>query len=187
MANFLTLRAANEARNTEWALPGSTELILTLSLTYRANELAGELGEAAAELLNGGTEGPNVESLAAELADVVICADLTAMSMDMPLPIDYDMVTDEMDGQGILGLVVAVGRTCNLVKKLERESLGFKGSRVTTMEVAEALKDVVMWAYVVADDHDIELDVAIVAKFNATSEKVGLTTRIMSDAVLSGL
>lgn len=180
MANFSRLRAANAARNIEWALPGSTELLLTLSLSFRGNELGGEMGEVADVLMMSvGTEGPNLDNLADELADVVICADLCAMTMDQDLPIEYDMVTDEMDGHGFLGLARAVGFVCNGIKKLERESIGLKGSYTTPAAVVENLKEVVLWCYVLADDHKIDLDVAVVNKFNKTSNKVGLTTRLI--------
>ena len=70
-----------------------------------------------------------------------------------------------------------VGEACNVLKKLERERLGIRGSRATKEQLAEELADVVICADLIAMDAGIDLDVAVRAKFNATSEKVGLATR----------
>ncbi|API59602.1 hypothetical protein BSL82_09985 [Tardibacter chloracetimidivorans] len=71
-----------------------------------------------------------------------------------------------------------VGEACNVIKKLERERLGLRGSRDTLEHLAEELADVVICAYLVALQAGIDLDTAIPLKFNATSEKVGLATRM---------
>ena len=70
------------------------------------------------------------------------------------------------------------GEACNVIKKLERERLGIRGSRATTEMLAEELADVVICADLIAMDAGIDLDAAVAAKFNATSEKVGLPTRL---------
>lgn len=71
-----------------------------------------------------------------------------------------------------------VGEACNIIKKLERERLGIKGSRATVEQLAEELADVVICADLIAMHTGIDLEEAIVAKFNATSKKVGLKTRM---------
>lgn len=71
-----------------------------------------------------------------------------------------------------------VGEACNVIKKLERERIGLVGSRDTKEHLAEELADIVICTDLVAMDAGIELDAAIAAKFNATSEKNGLTTRL---------
>ncbi|WP_368649706.1 MazG-like family protein [Brucella intermedia] len=71
-----------------------------------------------------------------------------------------------------------VGEACNVIKKLERERIGLVGSRDTKEHLAEELADIVICTDLVAMDADIDLDAAIAAKFNATSEKNGLTTRL---------
>lgn len=71
-----------------------------------------------------------------------------------------------------------VGEACNVLKKLERERLGIRGSRATKEQLAEELADVVICADLIAMDAGIDLDEAVRAKFNATSEKVGLATRL---------
>lgn len=70
------------------------------------------------------------------------------------------------------------GEACNVGKKLERERLGIRGSRDTVEHLAEELADVVICADLVAMSEGIDLDTAVAAKFNATSEKVGLSTRL---------
>lgn len=71
-----------------------------------------------------------------------------------------------------------VGEACNVIKKLERERLGIRGSRATAEQLAEELADVVICADLIAMDAGINLDEAVRKKFNATSEKVGLKTRM---------
>ncbi|MGH6775924.1 MazG-like family protein [Brucella tritici] len=71
-----------------------------------------------------------------------------------------------------------VGEACNVIKKLERERIGLVGSRDTKVHLAEELADIVICTDLVAMDAGIDLDAAIAAKFNATSEKNGLATRL---------
>ncbi len=78
------------------------------------------------------------------------------------------------------------GEACNVGKKIERERLGIRGSRDTVEHLAEELADVVICADLVAMAEGIDLDAAVVAKFNATSEKVGLRTRLAAPAPEGG-
>ncbi|KAB2738573.1 hypothetical protein F9K90_07795 [Brucella anthropi] len=71
-----------------------------------------------------------------------------------------------------------VGEACNVIKKLERERIGLVGSRDTKEHLAEELADIVICTDLVAMDAGIDLDAAIAAKFNATSEKNGLATSL---------
>ena len=70
------------------------------------------------------------------------------------------------------------GEACNIVKKLERERHGWRGSRATLDDLAQELADVVICADLCAVTAGIDLDAAVVAKFNATSEKQGLSTML---------
>lgn len=74
-----------------------------------------------------------------------------------------------------------VGEACNIIKKLERARLGIRGSRADVQDLAAELADVVICADLIAMAQGIDLDAAVAAKFNATSEKVGLTTRLEPD------
>lgn len=70
------------------------------------------------------------------------------------------------------------GEACNVIKKLERERHGWAGSRDTLEHLAEELADVVICADLCAITAGVDLQAAVVAKFNATSEKVGLPHRL---------
>lgn len=71
-----------------------------------------------------------------------------------------------------------VGEACNIIKKLERERLGIRGSRASIAQLAEELADVVICVDLIAMQVGINLDDAVRDKFNATSEKYGLQTRL---------
>lgn len=79
-----------------------------------------------------------------------------------------------------------VGEACNVIKKLERERRGIRGSRATVAELADELADVVICADLIAMQYGIDLDAAVARKFNATSEKVALDTRLEPTGALSG-
>jgi NTP pyrophosphatase (non-canonical NTP hydrolase) len=112
MSSFNDLRSANVARQKEWDKDNK------ITLAYRGNELAGEVGEA-----------------------------------------------------------------CNVIKKIDRERIGLPGSRASRQQLAEELADVVICADLIAMDEGIDLfGEAVPAKFNTTSEKVGLVTRLVTAA-----
>jgi len=71
-----------------------------------------------------------------------------------------------------------VGEACNVIKKLERERLGIRGSRASIEQLAEELADAVICIDLIARDAGINLAPAIAEKFNATSRKYGLRTRL---------
>jgi NTP pyrophosphatase (non-canonical NTP hydrolase) len=70
------------------------------------------------------------------------------------------------------------GEVCNVIKKLERERLGWRGSRDTVEHLAEELADTVICADLVALAAGIDLNAAVARKFNATSEKNGFPHRM---------
>lgn len=67
------------------------------------------------------------------------------------------------------------GEAQNVIKKLERERQGWRGSRATKDDLADELADVVICADLCAVTADIDLGAAVRRKFNATSEKQGLS------------
>ncbi|WQO66806.1 MazG-like family protein [Sinorhizobium medicae] len=73
-----------------------------------------------------------------------------------------------------------VGEACNVIKKLERERHGWSGSRATKEQLAEELADVVHTAILCAITAGTHLEPAVIDKFNSTSEKNGLASRIRS-------
>jgi NTP pyrophosphatase (non-canonical NTP hydrolase) len=83
-------------------------------------------------------------------------------------PVDLSFRGNELAGE--------TGEACNVIKKLERERLGIKGSRDTKEHLAQELADVVICADLCAIAAGINLEAAIVSKFNATTEAQGLST-----------
>jgi NTP pyrophosphatase (non-canonical NTP hydrolase) len=71
-----------------------------------------------------------------------------------------------------------VGEACNVVKKLDRERMGMRGSRATKEQAAEEIADVIICADLIAMDLGIDLGDAVARKFNATSTKYELKTKL---------
>lgn len=70
------------------------------------------------------------------------------------------------------------GEACNELKKLEREQMGLVGSRSTIEKAADELADVIICADLAAMELGIDLAAAVARKFNKTTEKYGLETRL---------
>lgn len=103
-------------------------------------------------------------------------SDLRAANYDRQQEWDpTDEITLAYRGNELAG---EVGEACNVIKKLERERLGIRGSRDTTEHLAEELADIVICTDLIAMQAGINLDNAVRDKFNATSEKYGLKTRL---------
>lgn len=182
MAYYPTLRAANIARQIEWDTGNQ------MTLSYSGNELAGEVGEAieAVAFHSLKPTDKTKDNLSDELGDVVICCDLLAMRFDIPLDLPpHPVVVPKPGNRNILfgvliDLAVAAGDVSNIVKKLEREHLGMKGSRSTVGHLADALDTVLVEANDIASRCDLVLANVVAGKFNKTSEKVGLSTMMTS-------
>lgn len=71
-----------------------------------------------------------------------------------------------------------VGEACNVIKKIERERLGLMGSRATLDQLADELADALIYIDLIGLAEGIDMAEAVRRKFNATSEKVGLKTRL---------
>lgn len=67
-----------------------------------------------------------------------------------------------------------VGEACNIVKKIEREILGLRGSHASVEDLAHELADVLIVVCLLANHYDIELSDVTIAKFNETSRKLQL-------------
>jgi NTP pyrophosphatase (non-canonical NTP hydrolase) len=70
------------------------------------------------------------------------------------------------------------GEVLNVVKKLERASLGLKGSNSNMQALADELADVIICADLLAMCYGIDVGPAVVKKFNENSEKVGIPVRL---------
>lgn len=71
-----------------------------------------------------------------------------------------------------------VGEAQNILKKLERQRLGLVGSKSNPGALAEELADVVICCDLIAMEFDINLQEAIVEKFNKTSRERGLSVML---------
>lgn len=86
-----------------------------------------------------------------------------------------NQITPSYRGNELAG---EVGEACNVIKKLERERLGIKGSRDTVDHLAQELADVVICTELIALKYGIDLSTAVIDKFNATSEQVGFPIKL---------
>lgn len=77
-----------------------------------------------------------------------------------------------------LQMAISTGKALNNLKKLQREANGMVGSKASKEDLADELADVIICCGLVAMQSGIDLDKAVESKFNATSEKYGLLTRI---------
>lgn len=71
-----------------------------------------------------------------------------------------------------------MGEAQNVIKKLEREALGLRGSRATRDELGAELADVIIYVDLIARHAGIDLGAAVRDKFNATSEEYALAARL---------
>jgi NTP pyrophosphatase (non-canonical NTP hydrolase) len=86
-----------------------------------------------------------------------------------------DAITLAYRGNELAG---EVGEACNVLKKLERERIGIRGSRATKEQLAEELADVMICLDLIAMQAGIDLGSATIQKFNATSDKYELGTHL---------
>jgi NTP pyrophosphatase (non-canonical NTP hydrolase) len=70
------------------------------------------------------------------------------------------------------------GEACNIIKKIERERRGIRGSRATLRQLADELADVIICVDLIALYEDIDLWESVKRKFNETSRNNNLDTKI---------
>ncbi len=169
-----SLREANMARQREWDAGGEAN-----NADWRMNELAGEVGEVCNVLkkINRERVGvagsrATVADLAEELADVVICIDLYMMTTGgREVSSDADV--------GFLARYTLPHLGVHLAASLGRASIRLA---LTPTVVGEdqhhsmtALMEVCRG---IAQREGIDLGKAVAQKFNATSNKMGLETKM---------
>lgn len=86
-----------------------------------------------------------------------------------------ETITPSYRGNELAG---ETGEACNVIKKLERLRLGIAGSTDTVDHLGEELADILICVALIANDYEIDLGFVTKQKFNKTSEKNGLKTRI---------
>lgn len=195
MANYWDLREANVARDKEWT--GGTPV----SYTFRAAELHGEMGELMDLFIDPEVARPGTgvdplewgkkwtEDLTAELGDGFITIDLTGMKLGFPtIPVDEDMVREDVlipflqhDTPALFTVLGSrTGKICNTLKKLEREAAGWVGSRADKYDAWPPLFEAHCILRVLCQRFRLDPATITAAKFNRTSEKNGLTTRLLA-------
>jgi NTP pyrophosphatase (non-canonical NTP hydrolase) len=92
---------------------------------------------------------------------------LRNLEWDSDNKLDMSFFGNELGGE--------CGEAQNIVKKLERERLGIRGSRATPMDLMKELADVVIVADLLSQRVGGDLGRAIREKFNETSNKNGLS------------
>lgn len=181
MTEYSTFSEANAARQIEW-LGGQH-----LPLTFRTNEMAGELGEVAELLLDRWIPSSHMytawhRALADELADVIICSEIIAWQLSEQL--DYN-APDGLarwtgtDYQWCAKTERDMGLLCNIAKKMDRTVYGIAGGvqpDVGRRLVMERVRQMVQHVYNLASSERIRMEVVVARKFNGTSKKVGLQT-----------
>lgn len=181
MTEWPDLGGANRMRQVEWL--GEVKL----PLTFRTNEMAGELGEVAELLMIRWVPGQRFteqwrSALADEIADGIICADIVALTLGEPL----DLATPEglasrvsNDYRWCAWALEDMGLLCNAAKKMDRTEYAVAGG-LSYAEgkpmVMEALNKMVQHLYNLAFNEQIIMEVAVARKFNKTSAKLGLQT-----------
>lgn len=173
------LRSANVARNLEWENKAKP-----FTLIFWANELAGEVGEACNILkkfdreFNYGVRGSRatLPALSEELADIMICADLLGMAMQLnyredlcwPAPPRINIINDYSK----LGATLArdVGRACGIAINYD--------THIKSTILQGVMHELIFDTKTAADKFSIDLEHWTRTKFNMTSEKLGLKTRL---------
>jgi NTP pyrophosphatase (non-canonical NTP hydrolase) len=168
----------NIARDAEWDTSDNG-----LDGSFFGNELAGEAGEAI-EVANALEHnyldcGYTFDDLADELADVIICVDLLALKFGIFVDCSVTTFIGEFEVDAtLIDLAIYTGRACNITKKLERERLGLVGSRATLDDLRKELQQILLSVFVLAVIYEVRLDVAVAKKFNKTSDKCDLQTKM---------
>jgi hypothetical protein len=78
----------------------------------------------------------------------------------------------------VIALGVAGGRAANIIKKLEREKAGLRGSRATLADLAKELADIEICNDLLAMDYEINMDEEVSKKFNEVSIRLGMETML---------
>lgn len=174
--NFLErLRAANIARDVEWNTGA-----VSVSMLFRANELAGEVGEACNVLkkldrehnykIKGSRD--TFYHLSEELADIVICADLLAMDQKLEFPATCWGRVEEAKKHdySLYGATLAAnaGRICGVTIHYN--------THFNSLQLSSNLCGLVSFTKTISDRIGFDLESAVSLKFNATSHKLELKT-----------
>lgn len=177
IAKYFTLRDANIARQREWDKDSK------VTLSYRINELGGEAGE----LLNlikkiqreklamvGSRASKN--DIMDEVGDLVVCSDLVGMQFDVGVQLLRNHVENLHLSPTQMGakLMMLIGR----IGECGIDDNEMFNDRMKRDVVNWHLARLIDWAHSFAHVNGFGLLVATQDKFNKTSVKYGLDTRL---------
>ncbi len=167
--NMLALHKANVARDKEWNPDHKCDL------DFWGVELAGEVGETCniikkieRERLGMRGSRATLQELADELADCVICVDLIACHIKMQLD------------PGNLPIAIRLGTLATMGNEMAAAS-GMINHLIAKEEPAMLVSMLCILVHrieAIAQIQKIDLELAVKTKFNATSEKYKLKTRM---------
>lgn len=83
----------------------------------------------------------------------------------------------------LVNLAIKTGTICNMTKKMERERLGLKGSRVSLIEIAKEFADAQITLDLLAMHFSIDIAESVAMVFNAKSDEHGFKTHIGEEGV----
>lgn len=168
--NMIELHKANIARDKEW----NPENVCTLE--FWGVELAGEVGEACniikkleRERLGMRGSRATLQQLAEELSDVIICVDLVACSIGA-LANPHDRLS-WLKNKSLLVLGNEMAAAAGMINHII-------ASR-NTVTLVSMLSILIQRTELLARSQGIDLELAVKPKFNATSEKYNLKTRML--------
>ena len=176
MIDFAALRTANNARQVEWPVNEEADL------EFRALEVADEAGEvigAVKKLLRArrGIAGStlDVQAVADEIGDTIVSLDLLAnqLGLDLIAPVQSPNSSLPLPRLTLRLHTVSGDLTCAMEDFLN-EAAGEEGNYY----LAEFMASIVFWLTCIAADLNIDPGKAVIEKFNKTSEKYGLATRL---------
>lgn len=177
--DFSKLRTANIARQAEW--PGNDKV----DLGFRALEVADEAGEVLGAIkkltrAQRGIAGSTLtlQDVADELADTAIALDLLAIELGFdtgertlhpgdPLPVE----------ELALMLDATIGELSGTIADRLREIRDEEEASGTEYKIWGQVGRSIFWLMCLAEALGVDLETAITAKFNQTSEKYGMATR----------
>ena len=176
--DFKKLRAANVARQVEWT--GNERA----DLAFRALEVADEAGEVAGAVkklaraqrgICGSTM--TLEDVADEIGDTVISLDLLAFELGLELEDPATTQPPRPDGEPLV-LALAVDWAVGQVSMAILQDVDKPVTAALVSDFAPRMSNVLKFLNELATALGIDAGQAVAAKFNKTSVKYGLSTRM---------
>lgn len=174
---FPGLRDANVKRAIEWSNGGDGGQFYAIEFFGEAGEALNLVKKLEREKLGMVGSRSTLAELADELADVVICIDLLAIAFGLGEVYSVKSEGHREPLQEAVALGRCAGAVMGYVESLEQEAMFYH--EYSSLEVlAMGLANAQMFVIRLGRSYGINLDDAVVTKFNKTSTKYGLTTML---------